>query len=43
MEQITLTACALPPHTVVPYRNIPQKYYPSNVPCEVPAYEKTCR
>jgi len=42
MEQITLTACALPPHTVVPYRNIPKKYYPSNVPCEVPVHEKTC-
>lgn len=42
MEQITLTACALPPHTVVPYRNVPKKYYPSNVPCEVSVHEKTC-
>lgn len=30
MEQITDLACALPEHTVVPYRNIPKKYYPKN-------------
>ncbi len=31
MEQITDLACALPKHTVVPYRNIPKKLYPSNI------------
>lgn len=35
MEQITEIACSLPQHTVVPYRNIPKKYYPSNIPGEV--------
>ena len=30
MEQITAMAVSLPEHTVVPYRNIPKKYYPSN-------------
>ena len=30
MEQITEIACALPEHTVIPYRNIPKKLYPSN-------------
>ncbi len=30
MEEITQVARALPEHTVVPYRNIPKKYYPSN-------------
>lgn len=30
MEQITEMARALPEHTVVPYRNIPQKYYLTN-------------
>lgn len=30
MEEITSIAKALPEHTVVPYRNIPKKYYPSN-------------
>ena len=34
MREITDIACALPEHTVVPYRNIPKKYYPSNVPKE---------
>lgn len=32
MEQVTELACALPEHTVVPYRNIPKKLYPSNKP-----------
>lgn len=31
MEQITHIACSLPQHTVVPYRNIPKKDYPSNI------------
>lgn len=34
MKSITDIACALPEHTVVPYRNIPKKYYPSNIPKE---------
>ena len=35
-ENLTITeiAEALPEHTVVPYRNIPKKYYPSNIPKE---------
>lgn len=35
MEEITAMACALPEHTVVPYRNIPKREYPSNIPHEV--------
>lgn len=35
MDEITNIACALPEHTVIPYRNIPKKYYPSNIPKEV--------
>lgn len=42
MEQITQMACSLPEHTVIPYRNIPKKYYPSNIPQEA-RHEKTCR
>ena len=30
MDEITEMAVALPEHTVVPYRNIPKKQYPSN-------------
>lgn len=30
MAQITQIACELPPHRVVPYRNIPKKDYPMN-------------
>lgn len=30
MKQITDIAVALPLHTVIPYRNIPKKYYPKN-------------
>ena len=40
MEEITAIAQALPEHTVVPYRNIPKKSYPSNIPKEY-AHEKT--
>lgn len=40
MRQITEIACGLPEHIVVPYRNIPKKYYPSNIPKEV-SHEKT--
>ena len=41
MEEISEIACGLPEHTVVPYRNIPKKHYPSNIPHEVSAHEKT--
>jgi len=34
MDGITQLAYGLPEHTVVPYRNIPKKYYPSNIPEE---------
>ncbi len=30
MDEITRIAVELPPHTVVPYRNIPKKLYPEN-------------
>ena len=36
MDEITAMACALPEHTVVPYRNIPKKLYPSNIQKEEP-------
>lgn len=39
MDQITAIARDLPEHTVVPYRNIPKKLYPSNKIKEE-AYEK---
>lgn len=42
MKEITDIACALPRHTVVPYRNIPKKYYPCNIPEEVTPNEETC-
>lgn len=29
-DEITDIACALPEHTVIPYRNIPKKHYPKN-------------
>lgn len=35
MEAVTELAVHLPRHTVVPYRNIPKKEYPINVPPEV--------
>lgn len=31
MREITKIAVSQPEHTVVPYRNIPRKYYPSNI------------
>ncbi len=34
MDSITDIACGLPRHTVVPYRNIPRKEYPCNIPDE---------
>ena len=36
MAEITAMAVALPEHIVVPYRNIPKKDYPSNIPKEEP-------
>ena len=42
MEAITAIAQDLPAHTVVPYRNIPKKDYPTNIPKE-DAYEKAGR
>lgn len=41
MEAITEMACSLPIHKVVPYRNIPKKYYPLNTVSEVKKNEKT--
>lgn len=41
MEEITELALKLPLHTVIPYRNIPKKYYPKNLPLEVYANEET--
>lgn len=41
MREITAMACDLPEHTVVPYRNMPKKDYPSNIPDEVTENEKT--
>lgn len=35
MTEITDMACALPRHTVVPYRNVSKKEYPENIPHEV--------
>lgn len=42
MEEITQMARKLPKHIVVPYRNIPKKYYPYNT-MEVNTNEKTSR
>lgn len=41
MGRITDLGCSLPEHTVVPYRNIPKKDYPSNIPAKEASYEKT--
>lgn len=41
MAEITDIAQSLPEHTVVPYRNIPKKFYPSNLPQEAHVNEKT--
>ena len=38
MAEITALAAGLPEHTVVPYRNMPKKDYPKNLPIEV--YQK---
>ena len=39
MEEITATACSLPEHTVIPYRNIRKRDYPKNIPLEVYAQD----
>lgn len=41
MAEITDIARSLPRHIVVPYRNIPKKDYPYNIPSEVNAHEET--
>ena len=41
MEEITALARALPPHTVVPYKNIAKQDYPTNYTPEENADEKT--
>lgn len=40
MDEITGIALSLPEHTVVPYRNLPKKDYPTNIPKE-DLYEKS--
>ncbi len=42
MDEITALATSLPEHTVIPYRNIPKRLYPSNRPKEE-SYENTGR
>jgi len=42
MDEITHIACSLPEHTVVPYRNIPKKFYPSNIAPEERTNEEAC-
>ena len=39
--RITAMATALPKHRVVPYRNIPKKRYPYNIPLEVYSHAET--
>ena len=43
MNEITSIAVSLPEHTVVPYRNIPRKYYLSNKDISEVPHEKTGR
>lgn len=43
MTEITDIACSLPKHTVVPYRNIPKKDYPCNIPNKEVSNEKASR
>lgn len=39
-EEICRMAVELPEHTVIPYRNIPKRLYPKNIPLEVYLHEK---
>ena len=41
MDAITALAVSLPEHTVIPYRNIPRRQYPKNIPIEVYTDEET--
>ncbi len=34
-DAITEMAASLPEHTVIPYRNMPKRLYPKNIPIEV--------
>lgn len=43
MDAITQTARELPPHLVVPYRNVSKHEYPTNLPGEVIDHENTRR
>lgn len=43
MQRITDLALSAPPHTVVPYPNIPKKQYPRSISNEVPPYHETTR
>ena len=40
MEQITAIAVALPEHTVVPYKNVPKRFYPINKAVKDITYEQ---
>jgi len=42
MQEITEIACSLPEHTVIPYRNIPKKYYPTNSKMEAEDEKTRC-
>lgn len=42
MQEITDIACSLPEHTVIPYRNIPKKYYPTNSKMEAEDEKTRC-
>lgn len=42
MQEITDIACSLPEHTVIPYRNIPKKYYPTNSKMEAEDEKNRC-
>ena len=41
MDRITSIAVSLPEHTVVPYPNIPKRFYPRNIPLENYTHEET--
>lgn len=42
MTEITVMARTLPEHTVVPYRNIPRRFWPVNILEEPENHEETC-
>lgn len=43
MDEVTRIGRSLPRHTVIPYPNIPRRFYPCNIANEVPENEKTGR